>query len=115
MVPHHGFRSVDAFPACGARAQPELRVVSVCQEILVESADLVQHALAIECRAAVGPKHLFLTIVLPAVECTAAPPAILAIRIDQMPHLVDALRVLPYEHLAGRHSDIGSLRAGTLE
>src|SRR4051794_34568651 len=32
-----------------------------------------------------------------------------------MPHLIDAPRILPHHHLARDHTDVCSLRAGTLE
>ena len=92
MVPHHGGRHIDALPAGDARAQAELSVVAVGEEILVEAADLVQHALAVHGGASVRPKALVRKVELTAIQRAGSSPAILPVRVDQVSGLVDTRR-----------------------
>ena len=68
MVPHHGLGRVDAPPAGDARAQAQLGIVAVGEEVLVEAADLVQHSLAVHGGAAVRPEHFLFAVELAAVR-----------------------------------------------
>ena len=47
---HYGIRNVEALPARPARAQAQVGVFAVEEEILVESADIFQHRAAVERR-----------------------------------------------------------------
>ena len=107
MVPHHGAGRIEAFPAGDARPQSQFGVVGVCEEILVEAANPVQHGSAVHGGAAVGPQDLFDTIELAAVQCARTPALVLPVGIDQVPHLVDAARILVDQDLGSRHADLG--------
>src|SRR5580765_3432938 len=106
MMPHHGTRRIHAPPPRDARAQPEFRVVAIREEVLVESADLVQHRLPIHRRAAVRPEHLLLAIELALIQYARPAAAILSVRKNQVSYLVDAPRILPHQHLTRGHPDI---------
>ena len=112
MMAHHRQRSVYAFPAGDPGAKAQLGVVAVCEEILVEAANLVEHGLAIEGGGAIRPQDFFFAVELSVVGRTAAAAAILAVGKNQVPHLVDAAGLFPNHHFAGRHAHFRRARTG---
>ena len=113
MVPHHRLRRVDTAPSCDARAQSQLGVISVGEEIFIEPSDLIEHLLAIQRRAPVRPQDFLLPVELPGVERSTAPPAVLAIRKNEVPGFIDNAWVLPDENFAGRHANVRRTVTGT--
>src|ERR1041385_7550878 len=98
MMAHDRAWRVHAAPSRDARAQPQLGIVTVREEILVESADLVQHGLPVHRRASIRPQYLLFAIELPLIQHARPAPPILPIRKDQMPYLIDSARILPHHH-----------------
>src|SRR5579863_5479892 len=100
-------RRVEATPSGDAGAQSEFGVVSISEQILVETADSIQHRLTIHGGTAIGPQHLFHPIELPAVALPGASSAILTVGVDEMTSFVDHARLLPNHDLGCRHSQVG--------
>ena len=59
MVLHHCIRHVETAPARPSRAQTEIGVFTVEEEVFVERADLLQHGAPVEGRRAAGEENFF--------------------------------------------------------
>ena len=55
MMAHDGGRDVETTPPGYSSAQTEFGVVAIGKQVFVETANLVQHGVAVHGRAAVGP------------------------------------------------------------
>src|SRR5690348_6694658 len=106
MVPHNGSRAIPATPPRDARAQSKLRVITVGKKILIQTADLVEHRPAVHRRTAIGPQNFLFAIKLPEILLACTAPAVLAVRINQMPRLIDNLGSFVNHDLGGGHPDI---------
>ena len=91
MMPYDRARHVEAAPTGDAGAQAQLRVVAEHEQVFVEPADRVEHRFPVHGGGAIRPEALLDLVVLAPVDLARAASAVLAIRIDQVANLVDAV------------------------
>src|SRR5215475_4890925 len=89
-------RHVAAAPARDAAAQPQVRVLAVGEEVLVEEPDLVEHGAPVERRARAGQQHVRLALVTLPVLLETAAPAPYAVARDDEPGAVEEIRPPPH-------------------
>jgi hypothetical protein len=99
---------VEAFPSGDPGPQSQLCVVGVGKEILIKPSNLVEHRAPVHSRASIRPENFFDSVELTGVQFATAPPAILAIRIDQMADFIDAARILVNEDFRSCHPYLGT-------
>src|SRR5258706_14366467 len=106
MMPHYRIRNVETTPSGNTRAEAQFGVVAIREEIFIEAADLVQHLFPIHGGAAIRPQYFFGAIIAAIVRLASTTPAVLAVRINQVPGFVDAARVVVHHDLGRRHSNL---------
>ena len=104
-VVYHGSRHVPGLPAQQPGSNPQVRVVAVGEERLVEAACLLEQLPVIQSRAGVRPEDFLRPVILACVRFHGAAAAILAIPVDEVACLVDYARRVVKQDLAGQHPD----------
>src|SRR5712692_4652120 len=112
MVSNNRSRNIDTAPPGYARAQTQLGIVSISEQILVESANRVEHFATVHSGAAIGPQRFFQVVVLADVGFAAATAAILSIGIYQVACFIDPLGIFPNQDLRSRHAEISAALEG---
>src|SRR5260370_40470814 len=103
MVARPRPRNISELPARDPGAYAQLGVVGLREKILVEASNPFQHRTPVHGGASVRPEDFFDAVVLTRVQFSTSPPAVLAIRINQVADFIDALRTLIYEDLRRSH------------
>src|SRR5260370_17088841 len=106
MVARPRPRNISELPARDPGAYAQLGVVGLREKILVEASNPFQHRTPVHGGASVRPEDFFDAVVLTRVQFSTSPPAVLAIRINQVADFIDALRILIYEDLRRTHPPI---------
>src|SRR4029453_17289884 len=101
----NGRRHVPGFPAQKPRAHPQIGIVPEGEEFLVKAPGLFEDFSVIESGARIWPEGLFRPFELTDIRRLASAPAILAIPVNQMAHLIDDVSRILEQDLAGEHSD----------
>src|SRR5215475_14132713 len=91
-MPRDRPRHVAATPARDAPAQPQVCVLAVGEEVLVEEADLVEHGAPVERRACAGQQHVRLALVTLPVGLETSASASDAVTRDDEPGAVEETR-----------------------
>ena len=103
---HDGVRHIQALPPRPARAQAQIGVFAIQEEVVVEAADLIQHRPAIQRGRAAGHKNFFEHR---EILRRAPVPALLAAAVERHQH---ARRIEPVlaekPDLRSAHSDVGA-------
>jgi hypothetical protein len=100
-----GTRGKSTAPSRKPPAQPQLRIVAVEKEGLIEQADVVQHSAGVERRGAAWKKGSGAVVVLPLIFLQPASATVESVRVEKVPRGIDPIGLRKQEHLRRDHAD----------